>query len=188
MPSPVGHSIIGAAIGAAWLLPRASFSEAVREARRKRWPLLGCIALANLPDIDYVPGILSGDLNAYHHFYTHTPGWCALVAAAVWCAMKFFRSVSVRDFGWIFSLLASHLVADFLTEDRRPPIGIMALWPLDQGFYISPQTIFLHLKKNTFGDFAQWHNVKAALVETAWCLPLLIAAVIWKSSALRRAS
>ncbi len=181
MPSPVGHSLVGIALGAAWLLPRRKYSEIARAAWHVRWPMAGCVVLANLPDIDYLPGIFSGDLNAYHHFYTHTPGWCALVAAGIWCALRGIRgAASAGDFAWILALLMSHLAADWATEDFRPPIGIMALWPFDAGFHISPVTIFLHLKKDSFGDFAQWHNVKAALVEAAWCGPLVVLAIGWK--------
>jgi membrane-bound metal-dependent hydrolase YbcI (DUF457 family) len=179
--------LIGLAIGSAWLLPRGQLRETAVATWRARWAMAGCMVLANCCDLDYVPGILSGDLNAYHHFYSHTPGWCLLVAAGVWCLLRFFRDANGRDFAWIFALLASHLAADLVTEDFRPPIGIMALWPFVSGFYISPVTVFLHLKKNTFGDFAQWHNVKAVLVEASWALPAWAGVVLMKSNAHRSA-
>ena len=172
-------------MGAAWLLPRGTVREVAREAWKWRWALAGCVVLANFPDVDYVPGILSGDLNAYHHFYTHTPGWCALVAVGVWGAMRFFRGARAPAFGWILALLLSHLVADYMTEDTRPPIGIMALWPLNDQFYISPVTIFRHWKKSQFAELLQWHNFVSASGEALWTVPVVSCVLIWKGRAFR---
>lgn len=140
--------------------------------------MLGCVVLANLPDVDYVPGVIAGEFNRWHHFYTHTPGWCVLVAGGVWCLWRVWRRVPMTAFGWLLALLLSHLAADYLTEDRRPPQGIMALWPVNDRFYIAPVQIFAHLKKDHYADFVQWHNFRAALLEVAWCAPLLIAAAM----------
>lgn len=183
MPSPAGHSLIGLAIGAAWLLPRGPAPEILRAAWRARGPLLGCVALANLPDLDYLPGMLAGELNRCHHFYTHTPGWCALVALGAWCLLRARRGpVPPRPavLGWLLLLLGSHLLADFVTEDKRPPIGIMALWPLTTDVHLSPVTFFEHLRKRTYAEFLQWHNAHAVMVEIAWTLPVLLGVVLWK--------
>lgn len=187
MPSPVGHSLLGLAMGVAWLLPRARTRELARHAWRLRWPLLGCVALANAPDLDYVPGIATGDFNAYHHACTHSIGWCALVAAGIWCLLRARRAeTDLSALGWLAAILLSHLAADLVTADRRPPFGLMALWPFDDRFYISPVTMFAHLRKRTYAEFLQWHNVRAVLLEAAWCLPVLALAWRGRSSGTRR--
>lgn len=180
MPSPVAHSLIGLAVGAAWLAPRASSARSLCSVLwKKRLPLSGCVLLANVPDIDYLPGILAGDFNRFHHYFTHTPGWCLLVAAGVWCGLRALRGERLLTLVWLLALLFSHLAADYVTEDRRAPFGIMALWPVSDSFHLSPVQVFLHLKKDRYADFLQWHNVRAGLLEVAWCLPLLVLAV-WR--------
>lgn len=178
MPSPVGHSLIGLAIGLAWLVPRQDPRELGATLWRKRFPLAGAVALANAPDVDYVPGLFTGDWNAYHHFYTHTPGWCVLVAAGIWCAGRAIAGWPLRHLVWIFALTMSHIAADFVTADGRPPIGIMSLWPFEDGFHISPVTLFWRLHKRDLADALQWHNVGAVLVELVWTLPLAALALV----------
>lgn len=178
MPSPVGHSLIGLAVGLAWLVPRQPARDLLPTLWRQRLPLAGAVALANAPDVDYLPGLFTGDWNACHHFYTHTPGWCALVAAGVWCLGRAFAGWSGRHLAWLLALTLSHLAADFVTADGRPPIGIMALWPLEDGFHISPVTLFWKLHKRDLADALQWHNAAAVLVEVAWTLPLVALALL----------
>ncbi len=187
MPSPVAHSLIGLALTSVAVLRPAAWSDLGREAWRRRWLLLGGVALANAPDIDYLPGLLSGDLNAYHHLITHTAGWCLLVSAGVALAARAFRRGAPMKavLGWSLLLTGSHLLADWLTADTRPPIGIMALWPVDDRFHLAPRTIFLALQKRDFADMLQWHNVGAVVVELVWCLPLLGLA-LWGSRRLAR--
>jgi inner membrane protein len=156
--------------------------ELAKSAWSLRWPLVGGVALANAPDLDYLPGIVSGDLNAYHHFYTHTIGWVLLVATALWLAWRGIRPhTGLRGFLFLFALLASHLVADWFTADGRLPYGIMALWPFSADFTISPWPVFMRLHKREWSEFLQWHNAAAVGWEMLVCLPLLAAVAAWKS-------
>jgi hypothetical protein len=180
MPSPAGHAIIGLALGSAWLLPRGSWREQAAAAWRQRGPLLGAMVLANAPDVDYVPGLLRGDFNAYHHFYTHTLGWCVLLATSLWCVTRSRGHGSLRTFGWLLALLLSHLVADYFSADHRPPLGLMAWWPLSERFIIAPHPLFWDLRKANLTDALQIHNVMAVLVELAWTLPLLALTLLAK--------
>lgn len=183
MPSPVGHSLIGLAIGCAWLLPRGTPRELAAAAWRERRALLAAVLLANLPDVDYIPGLFEGDWNKYHHLHTHSVGWLAVVTAAAWWI---WTRLSERRPRWllaaILALGLSHLVADLFSADNHPPIGQMLFWPLDGGFYIAPQSLFWNLRKTTVADVFQWHNVQAVLVEVAWLLPLVLIALAWKMS------
>jgi hypothetical protein len=178
----VGHSLIGLAIAALGILPRGPLRSLGARAWRARYTLLACVALANAPDADYLPGILAGDLNAFHHGYSHTAGWAAMVAAGVWLVGRGTGLLlGGRPLALAAALLASHLAADCLTDDRRPPIGIMALWPLSDRHVIAPATVFWRLEKREWSDLLQWHNAKAVGVEAAWCVPLVLAAA-WARS------
>ncbi len=181
MPSPVGHSLIGLGLGLGVLSPRGAWRDLLAFARRNWAALLLVVAMANAPDVDYIPGVLVGRINAYHHLYTHTLGWIALVAAGAWLVARAFRP----GFGWVwlpifFAALATHLLADLVTEDTAAPYGIMALWPFTDRFYLSPVTIFRHLEKAEWADVFQLYNLKVLLLEALWCIPLVAGVVIWK--------
>ncbi len=77
---------------------------------RWRGLLLVCALLANAPDIDYLFGLAAGDLNSRHQLVTHTLGWIAAVALALWWAQRCSRPRAVRmSTALIFLLLASHI-------------------------------------------------------------------------------
>lgn len=180
MPSPVAHSLIGLSIGVGWLLRRGSLHELVGKLWRLRWPLAICVFAANAPDLDYLPGIAIGKINAFHHTYTHTFPFVVVMA---WILILIHRGWPGRRAGWwLFGLGASHLAADLVTADRGAPYGIMALWPMTSTYYISPVTLFWHLRKSEWSDFIQLHNGQAVLVELVWCLPLLFAVLAWKTN------
>lgn len=185
MPSPVAHSLIGLSLGVAWLLPRAPGRDLLRRAWEARIPLFAAVVAANAPDLDYVPGILTGDLNAFHHGISHTVPFVIAIAAL----MSLFRPFrNVRSFGWLALIGASHLAADMVTEDLRPPYGIPVLWPLSSEHWIAPVHLFMHLRKREWTDIVQWHNGAAVLWEIALTLPLLLAALWWKTRAAGQAT
>ncbi|MBQ7251263.1 MAG: metal-dependent hydrolase [Kiritimatiellae bacterium] len=104
--------------------------------RRETLRLLAVAAfLACLPDWDYLPGLLVGELNRYHQLFTHSLAFCA-VASAV--AARALRRTRLRPPA-VAAIVFSHLLLDLLTEDARPPVGIPLLWPFsDRPFQIAP--------------------------------------------------
>ena len=172
--------MIGLAIGAAWTLRVAHPALSVRRALyRHRGLVFFSLVLANLPDLDFIPGMLTGSFNAYHHGVTHSLGWILLAAAGTGLVWKGFRpDIPLGYFGVIFLLLLSHLGLDIITEDLSPPYGIMIAWPLSDRYSLSPWLIFWPLRKATYAEFLQWHNVAAVTVEFLWTLPLVCAAVL----------
>jgi hypothetical protein len=79
------------------------------------------------------------------------------------------------SFAW-----ASHVFLDYLNRDTNPPIGLMALWPLSRAHYKIPWPIFLDI-----GRTLEWqtfvHNLVAAAWEGALLVPLLLAALRYRS-------
>ncbi|MBN1269922.1 MAG: metal-dependent hydrolase [Kiritimatiellae bacterium] len=182
MPSPFSHTLIGASLGIGYAVPRARLWRDLFASLRVHWkPVLLAALFANAPDVDYVPGILTGDLNAFHHYYTHSLGWILLVSVGTWLCLRAFR----REASWgllvfLFALLVSHLVADWLTEDGRAPYGIMAFWPFSSRYFITPYPVLPRWLKTDWGEIFQFYNLKAAFVEVARVLPVLIAVVLYK--------
>lgn len=64
MPSPVGHSL--ADLCGYYLAPKCLFTE------RKKWLLLGSVFIANMADLDFIPGIILGDPRLFHHEGLHS--------------------------------------------------------------------------------------------------------------------
>ena len=181
MPSPVAHSLIGLAVAAQCGVRPGSWREIKSQARALMPVLFSGVALANLPDLDYLPGIIGGDLNAYHHLYTHSVGWVGLASLSFWCIWKIIRpSAGLREFAFVAIAAGSHLLADWLTADARPPYGIMLWWPFERGFHLCPLSLFDRLHKRDWSELLQWHNAWAVLRETVICLPLLLAVVLGK--------
>src|SRR5213594_3095125 len=88
--------------------------------------LLAAVALANGPDLDFLPGLVIGHAGAYHRGMTHTLAAVLLVGAAValGAGLTGRRSaVVVRAAAWAAAVYASHLLLDYLTGDSVPPSG-----------------------------------------------------------------
>ena len=189
--------MIGLALGAGLFIPSGRGASLRAALRRYRLPLVLALLAANAPDLDYLPGIAMGSLNAAHRWYTHTLGWTLLAALALWMMVRLapadeLERAGLGRPGWRLGLglaviALSHLAADWVTEDLRPPYGIMALWPINNRFYIAGHTIFPHLQKADFGQIFRPHNAWAVLVECAWGLPLLLAVLFYKQARIRHA-
>lgn len=187
MPSPVAHSLIGLAVGFGYLLPRGRLGHALKALWARRTELFAILVMANLPDIDYLPGLFVGYINAFHFQYTHTLGWIAGVALGCWLLWR----RQDKNVGWVmlalmFGVLASHLIADMLTADYWEPYGIMALWPFTDRYFTSPVALFANVQKNEWPDVFKSHNLDVLVVELAWCVPLVLGVVLWKRTGRRQ--
>ena len=61
MPSPIAHSLAGVAL------------YQVRPERRHQLALLALLVVAaNLPDLDFIPGMIMGNADRYHHGPSHS--------------------------------------------------------------------------------------------------------------------
>ena len=125
MPSPVGHALGGFAFG--WLAARSS---------RIDRPLLAAAIFAGLgvvPDVDVL-------VEGTHRLYTHSVAAVGLVALL---AAVSLRAVGAAGAGAdargalvvaAAAAYASHLLLDWLGDDRSVPIGIRALWPFTDAY------------------------------------------------------
>lgn len=179
MSSPVGHSVIGAAVGVLYFLKPSDWRSLWNRASEK-WPLLLAAALlANLPDMDYIAGIMAGELNLYHHGVTHTLGWISLVSLLVWIPLR-SKGAGGRELSLIFLLLFSHLALDWVTADGKEPYGIMILWPFSDDFFISGIPLLPHLRKADFSELLDPYNFRIMAIELVRTLPVFLMALEYK--------
>ena len=106
--------------------------------------LLAAVALANGPDLDFLPGLVMGHAGAYHRGMTHTLAAVLAVGAAVALVVGSAgrrRALVVRAAAWAAAVYASHLLLDYLTVDAVPPYGGRFLWPLSGAYYLAPTPV-----------------------------------------------
>jgi len=180
MASPIAHSLIGLALGLIRFLPRYRCWDELTAQFHVLWrPLLFCMLLANAPDLDYLFGLFNGNLNTYHQTVTHTLIWVGMTALAIWAyGWLRERRASWLSLGLLLALLGSHLLADWLTVDCSPPIGLMLAWPFSDHLYHAAFAFFPPPAKQTWAAVWSLQNLRLVLMEMAITLPLVII-VLW---------
>jgi inner membrane protein len=159
MPSPVGHILGGVAV----------FLAGTKKECRSRF-IFGITLLSSIsPDFDFFPGILIGQMGAFHHGISHSLGFAILFGALVFLFVRYVeKSVAVQ--GAMLATLAyvTHVVLDCVgvNEGTR---GVPILWPLSDermGFGLG---LFGHFRwgdiRDGIGTIIRWENVLPVLRE-----------------------
>ncbi|MFQ5632703.1 MAG: metal-dependent hydrolase [bacterium] len=147
MPTPIGHSLAGLLLSKTKIfVPSRSTYKSIAVA----------MILANLADADFVPGLLSGNPNEFHHGVTHSVG-ASFFVGFLFAGYFFYRQ---RRFlaPFIFATVgySSHIVFDFFAVDTSMPRGIPALWPFSPEYFISPIAVFSDVRRSAAsGTFFQ---------------------------------
>jgi LexA-binding, inner membrane-associated putative hydrolase len=175
VPSPLGHALGGFAAG--WLVSPAPLAPPRGVGPRSRaWigPLLrtrrawAYAAVGMAADLDLLAGM--------HSRYTHSLGAAVLAgAAAFWWARNGRRAALMLSLA-VAASYGSHVLLDWLGQDTSPPIGIMALWPVSQGFFISPVHVFLGISRKYWLLTAWRQDATAVIREVAILAPVALAA------------
>jgi inner membrane protein len=133
-------------------------------------------ALGTLPDIDLLFGAHSGP--------THSIGAAVMVGVLVTRlgAGGLLRSPLVPPWAAMLACSAaygSHVLLDWMSTDSSAPIGIMALWPFDRGYYESDLHVFGAISRRYYQGwtFVRQNGV-AVLRELAILIPTLIVVVV----------
>jgi membrane-bound metal-dependent hydrolase YbcI (DUF457 family) len=154
MPSPIGHALGGIAVG--WhASPRQNLQTAA---------VLAAVAIA--PDLDLAFGI--------HREVSHSIG-AALAAGLV-------ALIATRRPRWALAITlawGSHVFLDWLSNDTRPPIGVMALWPLTRDYYKASIEIFPPVSRKYWESRFWRYNAHALIAEVLFLGPLTCAAIWW---------
>jgi membrane-bound metal-dependent hydrolase YbcI (DUF457 family) len=140
MPSPLGHALGGLAAG--W---NASTRQNLRTA-----VLLAAVGIA--PDLD----LLVRD----HRGFSHSLGAACVAGAIAWIVSRSPRWGLAVAAAW-----SSHVLLDWLSNDTRPPIGVMALWPLTRDYYKSSVEVFPPVSRRYWESRFWLYNLRAATVE-----------------------
>jgi membrane-bound metal-dependent hydrolase YbcI (DUF457 family) len=174
MPSPIAHALAG--VAAAWtadLIPgdrawRTSAPSASWYQRAGDGLTATCAALGMAADLDLVRG--------GHREFTHSIGavfFVALFAAAM--AVKSRRPIA-RVTAMCAAAYATHILLDWLAEDPYFPMGIRALWPLSDRFYISGLDLFRQTARRFITSESSMRlNALAIAQEIAILGPLVVA-------------
>jgi len=114
--------------------------------------LLLCTVAGVLPDIDFAWG--------GHNRETHSLG-AAIIAGLVVFAWKRNPRVAIAvTLSW-----ASHVLFDWLGSDDTPPLGVMALWPINSNFYFADAYVFEAISRRYWLDNFFTHNAWAVIKE-----------------------
>jgi membrane-bound metal-dependent hydrolase YbcI (DUF457 family) len=172
MPSPLGHGLVGLAVHAI----------TAREAREAGhlWRAAIIAGAAMAPDLDLLFKFVDG--RNHHQAETHSIGAAILAGVATFLIAKAARWRAPLAFGAVVGLAwLTHPLLDYLGNDTHPPIGLMLLWPFDQGFYKSPWIVFMDI-----GRTLDWRTVRHNVVAIAWELLVLAPVVGLAGLVLRR--
>jgi membrane-bound metal-dependent hydrolase YbcI (DUF457 family) len=142
-------------MAAGWhLAPKATWRSAV---------VLAAVAIA--PDLD----LLIGE----HRGISHSVGAALLAGLAAWIVTRRARWAVA-----VFAAWSSHVALDWLSNDTRPPIGVMALWPFTQTYYKAAVEIFPAVSRRYWLAEFWIYNLKALCVEVIVLGPIA-AITIW---------
>lgn len=155
MPSPIAHALGG--IVAGW--------PAAPDRRWRGVLVLAVVAIA--PDLD----LLVGD----HRGISHSLGAAAIAGTLAWAATRRPRWGLVVALAW-----ASHVLLDWLSNDTRAPIGVMALWPLSEDYYKSRIEVFGAISRRYWLAEFWLGNIRSVLLEVIVLGPLAALALYWR--------
>lgn len=195
MPLPLAHTLAGVAV----------YKGVDADGTLASWPrLLLAVVIANAADLDYVPGVLAGEPNLYHHVGFSHSGVFALAAGPVvaWLAAAVGRRwpVASQRFSAVSGtalmvslLLLSHVVLDSFNRDLRPPAGVPMFWPLSD-VAVNPYPWFVDTDKlGGEGSPLQFvlslinlHNLYALAWEFATLAPVVALVAWWRARHDRR--
>jgi hypothetical protein len=114
------------------------------------------------PDVDFLWG--------RHNQETHSLG-AALIAGLVVFAWKRQPRLAIAvTIAW-----ASHVLFDWLGSDTTPPLGVMALWPLSNDYFLANAFFFEAISRRYWLDNFWTHNLWAVALEIAILAPPLAA-------------
>ena len=76
---------------------------------------------------------------------------------------------------------SSHVLFDWLGSDDTPPLGVMALWPLNANFYFANAFVFEAISRRYWLDNFISHNAWAVITEVVILGPVLFIAARWRA-------
>jgi len=135
MATPYGHTLAGLTL-LNLCYPQTAPSKG------REWFVYGLVALgASFPDLDFIPGLILGQVGRFHHGNFHSLGVAigAALIAGIFIKLIQPRSSFIKTGSFVFCLGISHLFLDYFTE---APYGFPLFWPFMETKFLSPLPIF----------------------------------------------
>ena len=179
MATPLGHGLIGLALGRT-LRPTGSLGDS------RRWYAFATLA-AIAADLDFLAGLLVGDINRYHQFASHSLTAAITFGIVVGLLAPYDPKERFHLARTGTILYGSHLFLDFFNRDIRAPFGQPLFWPISDHHYHTGLTVFGGVRHGDPGqplvvfvrELLSWHNVWTVCVEGLVLSPLVVAAWYW---------
>jgi membrane-bound metal-dependent hydrolase YbcI (DUF457 family) len=179
--SPIAHTFAGF-----WtfLILAAQLKTRLTAQWRQWLPRLAVLVLlANLPDLDFLPGCFDGNANQLHRSFTHSLTFAILISLALSCVWRiapgFWRSTLLY-----FTAYGSHLLIDFFTGTKlgwtHTGFGMPLFWPWSKEFS-SPLILTFGVRHKDFAALFSLTNVWSCTYELLTCSAItVVALVLWK--------
>ena len=164
MASPVLHGLAGA--GLAYAMAGGKGLPLFASWRKTGGYLLAGAALACLPDVDYLPGLLRGYLNTTHQQATHSVAWVLLAAFGLWLLGRAVQPAwfGRRTLALLLVLIGSHLAIDWVTADHFAPYGFPLWAPFSDLRTLGPAWLPAW-EKTALADLARGNNLRTLGIE-----------------------
>jgi inner membrane protein len=170
MATPYGHTLAGLSLFNLWY-SRTNLSN------KKGVLVYGLIALiASFPDLDFIPGLILGQGERFHHGYSHSLGMVFTISLIVVILFKLIESEAplLKTGGFVFSLILSHLFLDYITE---APKGFPLFWPFTETNALSSLPILPRVERNIANPEILSQALFCFSVESFLLLPLWAASL-----------
>ena len=115
--------------------------------------------VACVPDLDL--------LIHSHRGESHSVGAALVAGAIAWVVTRRPRWGAAVTLAW-----ASHVLLDWMSNDTRPPFGVMALWPFTRDYYKASFEIFPPVSRRYWESRFWIYNLRAVIVEVVILAPL----------------
>jgi hypothetical protein len=126
------------------------------------------VLAAVIPDVDFAWG--------GHNRETHSLGAAIIAGLIVFAWRRSPRLAMAVTLSW-----SSHVLFDWLGSDATPPLGVMALWPLNSNFYFADAHVFDAISRRYWLDNFVAHNAWAVAKEILLLGPIAAIAFRWRA-------
>jgi inner membrane protein len=134
------------------------------------------VLAANLPDLDFLPGIVIGQPGAFHHGPSHSIAFAVLFGTLVGAFAQ-----KRRLYAFVISALLylSHVFLDFLVDDPSFPHGVPLFWPFSDAFFMASPAIFPKFDYAShslefFGAVFTVDNFVTVITEIGYMFPVFV--------------
>ncbi|MDP3980086.1 MAG: metal-dependent hydrolase [Chlamydiota bacterium] len=149
----------------------------------KEWKLLGFYIFCGIcPDLDFIPGILIGHPNRYHHGLSHSFIGSFVISLILYGFFRLWKkNTTWKDFFFIWGLVSFHCFLDIYSVDTSYPYGCPLFYPY-AGYIISPWVFFQDIHRGSLQELFGPHNRLAMAIELGVFAPPVIAAYLTQAA------